>query len=68
MSKTLEVKGTVNKVTRENGKVEAVVQISIPANKSQEVPLGAVIITFEEAQQSLDLGKKPSELIRGNRG
>ncbi len=71
MSKMIALKGKVISVTRKYGKTAAVVQIEIPADKSNEIPLKEVNVTIEESQQSMfpetTVTSKKTP-VRGNKG
>ncbi len=69
MSKQIVLKGKIQQITRKAGKSEAVMQITIPAHRSNEIPLVEVNITLEEAQQSLlPKTKVTIKKIRGDKG
>lgn len=55
--------GTIEKVTRANGKAGAQVVITVPASSATTIPLGSMVITFEPNQGELDLGPE----AKGNR-
>lgn len=63
----VKMNGNVSKITRTNGKAFAQVTISVPSNKSGEVPMGDVIIIMEAIQSSLD-DVLPKRAVRGDRG
>jgi len=65
MSKTMKIKAKIKKVSREDGKPEAIMQVLIPISSSAEVPMGMVNLTIEIAQLSMLEEKKP---FRGNKG
>jgi len=60
----MKLDAIIKKVSREDGKVEATMQVLIPASNSSEVPMGAVKMTIEVPQLSM-LDKKP---LRGDKG
>lgn len=53
MSKKIEMKATVEKVMRMNGKAQAQVVITIPESSTQDFPLGAVMLTVQPLQSAL---------------
>jgi len=53
MAKAQTIKGTVEKVVRQNGKQDAQVVITIPANLVQDIPLGAVSLTIQTLQSAM---------------
>lgn len=55
MSNKVEVKGTIDKVVRQNGKPGAQVVVTIPANLATAIPMGGVVITIEPNQTALNL-------------
>jgi hypothetical protein len=58
----IEIKGTIEKIVRQDGKVEAQMTVSIPASASMDVPLGAVTLAIQSLQSSMFGKNKP---IRG---
>lgn len=49
----IEIKGSVEKVVRQNGKSEAQVLITVPMSMITQVPLGKVNIILESEQGAL---------------
>lgn len=53
MAKKIEIKATVEKVMRVNGKAQAQVVITIPESSTQDFPLGAVMLGIQSLQSAL---------------
>lgn len=53
MSKAIELKGTVEKVVRANGKADAQMTVTIPLSDAINIPLGAVRISIQTLQSAL---------------
>lgn len=59
----VEIKATVEKVVRQNGKQDAQVVITLPVSAVADFPLGAVMLTIQPLQSAMfGNGNKP---IRG---
>lgn len=56
-----KIKATIEKVVRQNGKVNAQVVMTIPAASVPDVPLGMVTITMEPLQVSMFDAKAKEE-------
>ena len=63
----MKLDATIKKVSREDGKMEATMQVLIPTSASAEVPMGIVKLTIEVPQLSM-LDKVEKKPIRGNKG
>lgn len=53
MSKKIEVAAIINKITRINGKADAQMIVVIPMTASTEIPMGKVVISISEQQQTM---------------
>ncbi len=60
----IEVKGTIDKVVRQNGKTGAQIVVTIPALMANDIPMGGVIMTIEKNQTALNFPKKPATAVR----
>lgn len=49
----IEIKGTIEKIVRQNGKAEAQMLVTIPLSQSIDIPLGPVAITVQTMQSSI---------------
>ena len=65
MAKAIEIKATVEKVVRQNGKQDAQVVITLPVSAVADCPLGAVMLTIQPLQSAMFGDNQP---VRGAKG
>jgi hypothetical protein len=66
MAKPIETKGSVRSVVRKDGKAEATLVITVPADVAGDIPMGEVKVTILEMQNRMF--DPPKERVRGDRG
>lgn len=49
----IEIKATVDRIVRQDGKADAKMIVSIPTSQSVNIPLGAVVISIQTQQSAM---------------
>jgi len=64
----LRVKATIQKVMRQNGKQESIMQVAIPSDSFATIPLGEVNLIITPVQESMFPPKGEAQHVHGDKG